>query len=188
MFRFFFRNKPDPAVRQLYEAVVAQARSPVFYTNYGVADTLDGRFEMVVLHITPFINALKDGEAMGVDGQALFDHFLSDMDQNLRTIGVSDLSVPKKMKKMGAAFYGRYEAYLSARGDRADLAAAMARNVLDEPGRPDSPAAFALADYFEALCAAAPDRLEARPNLPDPHAFAPRMAGAGAAAVAEVAS
>ena len=81
MLRFFFRNKPDPAVRQLYEAAVAQARSPVFYTHYSVADTLDGRFEMIVLHMTALINGLTDGDVMGLDGQALFDHFLSDMDQ-----------------------------------------------------------------------------------------------------------
>lgn len=184
MLRFFFRNKPDPAVRHMYEVVVAKARSPVFYTNYGVADTLDGRFEMIVLHITPFINALRTGEMMGVDGQALFDHFLSDMDQNLRTIGVSDVSVPKKMKKMGAAFYGRYEAYLSAGRDRADLAAAMARNVLDEPARLGSPQAYALADYFLALTDLAPATLTAAPQFPDPLAFAPRRA----AEVVEVAS
>lgn len=184
MLRFFSRNKPDPAVGQLYEAAVTQARTPVFYTDYGVADTLDGRFEMIVLHIAPFINALADGATMGVDGQALFDHFLSDMDQNLRTIGVSDVSVPKKMKKMGAAFYGRYEAYLAHVGDRAGLAAAISRNVLDTPERLDSPQAFALADYFEALCAAAPSRLTANPSFPDPHRFAPAPGAAMSPAVA----
>ena len=171
MLRFFFRNKPDPAVRQLYEAAVAQARSPVFYTHYGVADTLDGRFEMIVLHMTALINGLTDGEVMGLDGQALFDHFLSDMDQNLRTIGVSDIAVPKKMKKMGAAFYGRYEAYLSAQGDRAALAAAVARNVLDRPGAETSPEALGLADYFRALIETAPHTLTPRPVFPDPAAF-----------------
>ena len=181
MLRFFFRNKADPAVRHLYEAAVTQARSPIFYTHYGVSDTLDGRFEMIVLHITPFINAIRGDSGIGVDGQALFDHFLSDMDQNLRTIGVSDIAVPKKMKKMGAAFYGRYEAYLAALGDRRALAAAAARNVLDTPDRLDSPEAFALADYFTALCAMAPDHLTATPHFPDPAAFAPiGRTGAGA--------
>ncbi|UOM33708.1 ubiquinol-cytochrome C chaperone family protein [Acuticoccus sp. I52.16.1] len=165
-------------MRQLYDAAVTQARSAVFYTNYGVADTLDGRFEMIVLHISPFINALRSGATMGVDGQALFDHFLSDMEQNLRTIGVSDLSVPKKMKKMGAAFYGRYEAYLGARDDRTGLAAAMARNVLDQPDRLASPQAFALADYFRALSDMAPETLTATPRFPEPLAFAPRREAA----------
>lgn len=119
---------------------------------------------------------------MGVDGQALFDHFLSDMDQNLRTIGVSDVSVPKKMKKLGAAFYGRYGAYMAHRGDRAGLAAAMSRNVLDTPDQPASPQALALADYFEALCEAAPDRLTANPSFPDPSRFAPARQAAQAVA------
>lgn len=174
MLRFFFRHKQGPAVRRLYDAAVAQARSSVFYTSYGVADTLDGRFEMVVFHITPLIDRLRDESgAISGGGQALFDTFLSDMDQNLRTIGIGDISIPKKMKKMGAAFYGRFDAYRRAHGDRGRLAAAFARNVLDAPDRPASREAFALADYYAALAQSAPARVEARPCFPDPARFAP---------------
>ena len=176
MLRFFFKNRQDPAVGRLYQMAVDQARSPVFYQNFGVADTLDGRFEMIVFHITPLIDALRteDG-ALDPAGQALFDTFLADMEQNLRTIGVGDMSVPKKMKKMGAAFYGRFDAYRRARGTRGELAAAIARNVLDDPDRPASAAALALADYFAAMADAAPATLAAadRFAFPNPMPFAP---------------
>ncbi|WP_420392136.1 ubiquinol-cytochrome C chaperone family protein [Acuticoccus sp.] len=158
----------------MYDAAVAQARLPVFYTDYGVADTLDGRFEMVVLHVTPLIDGLRDeGGSLLPEGQALFDHFLSDMDQNLRTIGVGDLSIPKKMKKVGAAFYGRFDAYRRAMDDGDALAAACARNVLDAPDRPTSPEARALARYMRALRDAAPGKLTPSPHFPDPARFVP---------------
>ncbi len=114
---------------------------------------------------------------MGVDGQALFDHFLSDMDQNLRTIGVGDVSVPKKMKKMGAAFYGRYDAYLSARRDRAD---ARRRHGAQRAGRTgrgsDRPRPTRWPTISCALTDPAPATLTAAPQFPDPLAFAPRRA------------
>jgi cytochrome b pre-mRNA-processing protein 3 len=175
MLRFFFRNRQDPAVAALYGRAVEQARSPAFYQSFGVADTIDGRFEMVVLHVAALVDALRDeAGALRPEGQALFDAFLADMEQNLRTIGVGDMSVPKKMKKMGQAFYGRFDAYRSAEG-RDARAAAMARNVLDAPVGPE---AFALADYWDALAAAAP-RTAAQPfAFPDPRAFAPQEVAA----------
>lgn len=171
MLRFFFRNKQDPAVAALYARAVEQARQPSFYQNFGVADTIDGRFEMVVLHVAALVDALRDDAgALTPEGQALFDTFLADMEQNLRTIGVGDMSVPKKMKVMGKAFYGRFDAYRSAAADRARLAAAMARNVLDAPDRL-SAAAFALADYWLALAAAAPATAAAPFEFPTPEKF-----------------
>lgn len=172
MLRFFFRNKQDPAVARLYQLAVEQARLPVFYQEFAVADTLDGRFEMVVLHVAAFVDELRDGGgALTSEGQALFDTFLADMEQNLRTIGVGDTSVPKRMRAMGQAFYGRFDAYRSAGADRAALAAAMARNVLDAPDRPLAREALALADYYAALAAAAPRTAAAALVFPEPRAF-----------------
>ena len=107
--------RPDPseaAARALYEAIVAQARLPGFYRDFGVPDTLDGRFDMIVLHAFLVLHRLKrDGQAQGPVGQALFDLMFADMDASLREIGVGDLSVGKKVKRMATGFYGRVAAY-----------------------------------------------------------------------------
>ncbi|MEM6847758.1 MAG: ubiquinol-cytochrome C chaperone, partial [Pseudomonadota bacterium] len=68
----FFRKKTNPAIEPLYQTVIAQARTPVFYQSYSVPDTLDGRFDMIVFHLTPLIDQLRDEEgAITPDGQAL---------------------------------------------------------------------------------------------------------------------
>jgi cytochrome b pre-mRNA-processing protein 3 len=111
---------------------VAQARLPGFYRDFGVPDTLDGRFDMIVLHAFLALHRLKrDGQAQGPVGQALFDLMFADMDASLREIGVGDLSVGKKVKRMATGFYGRVAAYdegLASTGDTA-LEEALGRNL-----------------------------------------------------------
>jgi cytochrome b pre-mRNA-processing protein 3 len=114
----------------LYALAVEQARRPEFYSRLGVPDTLDGRFEMIALHVFLLLHRLKQrGEAPAL-AQALFDLMFQDMDQNLREIGVGDLSVGKRVKTMAKALYGRCAAYEAglAEGD-AGLAAALRRNL-----------------------------------------------------------
>jgi cytochrome b pre-mRNA-processing protein 3 len=116
----------------LYAAAVAAAREPWFYQALGVPDTLDGRFDLVALHAFLLIYRLQDAADPGPAlAQAVFDAMFSDMDQNLREIGVSDLSVGKRMRAMWEAFHGRAKVYASAleAADRAALEAALARNV-----------------------------------------------------------
>ena len=153
-----FRRKPhERAGFALYAAAVAAARNPWFYTALGVPDTLDGRFDLVGLHAALLIHRLQGDAAPGPElAQAVFDAMFSDMDQNLREIGVSDLSVGKRVKTMWEAFHGRAHAYAAAldANDLAALAAALARNVWrGAPG--DEGVARALAAYalrqFEAL-------------------------------------
>jgi cytochrome b pre-mRNA-processing protein 3 len=151
-----FRQNPRPdTIRALYGAIVAQARCPRFYTDYGVADTIEGRFDLIVLHAVLFIRRLRrEPDAIRALGQEVFDLFCTDMDHSLREIGVSDLGVPRKMRQIGEAFYGRAAAYDSALadGDEAALAAALARNLLPEAS--DTAAAPRLAAYVVAACAA----------------------------------
>jgi cytochrome b pre-mRNA-processing protein 3 len=132
---------------RLYGAIVAQARLETFYRDFGVPDSLSGRFEMVVLHTVLVLGRL-DNEPTRMEGQILFDLFCRDMDANLREIGIGDLSVPREMRKMGEAFYGRQAAYEKAlaAADRTALATALARNVF---GCADGPSrgAECLADY-----------------------------------------
>src|SRR3712207_4914377 len=130
-----FRRKPlERSGFLLYGAAVAAARDPWFFgAAVGVPDTLDGRFDLVGLHAGLLIRRLhRDPDPRGAEAaQAVFDAMFADMDLNLREMGVGDLSVPKRMKRMWEAFHGRaraYEAALDA-GDRAALETALARNV-----------------------------------------------------------
>lgn len=126
------RRRRERAVAQrLYGAVVRQARSPSFYAGGGVPDTVDGRFEMVVLHAWLVIGRLTaGGDEAGRIAQRLFDAMIADMDRSLREMGVGDLGVGRKVKAMAEAYYGRSRAYDSAlAAGAADLSGALRRNV-----------------------------------------------------------
>jgi cytochrome b pre-mRNA-processing protein 3 len=119
--------------------IVAQARVPAFYQVYGVPDTVNGRLEMVMLHAVLFLRRVADEASVRALGQGLFDHFCRDMDANMREMGVGDLAVPKKMRRIGEAFYGRQAAYhaaLAAPGSEL-LVAALHRNVYADEGALD---------------------------------------------------
>ena len=128
------RTRPKVArstIQAIYGMIVAQARRPVFYESYGVPDTVNGRFDMVVLHLWMVLRRMRAAEPGGPLPQALFDHFCSDMDANLREMGVGDLTVPKRMQAFGEAFYGRTAAYdMAIEGGERELAQALHRNLL----------------------------------------------------------
>jgi cytochrome b pre-mRNA-processing protein 3 len=132
----------------LYAEIVAAARQPLFYSDWNVPDTPLGRFEMLSLHMFLFQHRLRgEGGASREIAQTLTDDFFTDVEHSLRELGIGDMGVPKRMKKLARMFYGRTAAYAEAleRGDRAALAAALARNI-----QPDSAAwadADALAGY-----------------------------------------
>jgi cytochrome b pre-mRNA-processing protein 3 len=132
-----FRSSPKPdTISTLYGMIVAQARLPVFYRDYAVADTVNGRFDLIVLHLALVYDRLAQDPAAQATGQGVFDKFCRDMDDNLREMGIADLKVPKEMALMGQAFYGRSQAYLNAipaaqqagDGSRA-LIEALTRNI-----------------------------------------------------------
>jgi cytochrome b pre-mRNA-processing protein 3 len=154
----FRRKKQDTTIETLYGAIVAQARNPLFYRDHGVPDTVQGRFEMVVLHAFLVLHRLKEeSEERRQLGQELFDMLFLDFDRGLRELGVSDTKVPKKIRQMGEAFYGRVQAYDAALagGEGESLEAALARNVLAAP----SGDTRVLASYVRQAAAA----LAARP-------------------------
>jgi cytochrome b pre-mRNA-processing protein 3 len=127
-----FRRSSKATIAALYGAIVAQARSEHFYRAYGVADTVLGRFDMIVLHAALLLRRMRAGDAaMQALAQGVFDAFCLDIDHNLREMGISDQGVPRQMRRVGEAFYGRARAYEAAlaQGDDAMLAGALARNV-----------------------------------------------------------
>jgi cytochrome b pre-mRNA-processing protein 3 len=154
IFHLFRRTPREDSIASLYGMIVAQARAPAFYQDYGVPDTVNGRFEMVVLHALLLLHRLKiEPEPARRMGQAVFDKFCQDMDASLREMGVGDLGVPREMRRMGEAFYGRraaYDAALAAPG-REPLIAALARNVFGSPAGPVAGAERLAAYMREAL-------------------------------------
>ena len=137
----FFRKDPRrPVIETLYQRIAAAARQPVLYLNLGVPDTVEGRFEAIVLHLTLSPRRLRQlpppAEAVAQD---LVDCFFRHLDASLRELGVGDAGVPRRMKSLGAAFNGRSQAYDAALDEPDDeaLASALARNVIgaSEPAR-----------------------------------------------------
>ncbi len=133
MLQNLFRVRPNDRVGlDLYAKMVDQARDPAFFTSLGVADEIDARFELYTLHVLLLILRLRDeGDAGAEVAQDLFDVYVSALDNALRELGVHDVTMAKKMRKLGEALYGRmtaYEAPIRA-ADRATLAEAFARNV-----------------------------------------------------------
>jgi len=153
MLQNLFRTRPRERLGQpLYELAVRQARDPGFYTQLGVADRIDARFELYTLHVLLLVMRLRDetlgdgGERGAQAGQDLFDTYVSALDHALRELGVGDISVGKKMRKLGEALYGRMTAYEAPLrdGDAAALSAGLARNIYESE---DPASGVRLADY-----------------------------------------
>ena len=147
--RLFARQRPETNVRAVYEAIVAAARHPRLYADYGVPDTVDGRYDMIILHLILVLERLKLGVEEGALAQRLTDYFFADMDRSLREMGVGDLSVGKKVRRMAEVFYGRARAYAQAlEAESPDtLAEALVRNVFPDramPGDAERLAGYAL--------------------------------------------
>jgi cytochrome b pre-mRNA-processing protein 3 len=170
--RLFRQTPREDTIASLYGTIVAQARAPAFYQAYGVPDTVNGRLEMVMLHAVLLLRRLeRESAPLRALGQGLFDRFCRDMDETMREMGVGDLAVPRKMRRIGEAFYGRQAAYraaLAAADDRS-LAAALERNVFAGAGGGE--AAVRLAAYVREADRrlAAQDGFErAQLTFPDP--------------------
>jgi cytochrome b pre-mRNA-processing protein 3 len=158
------QNERRGTIERLYGAIVAQARNPVFYVRMKAPDTVEGRFDLIVLHIFLVNERLASlGDAGKALAQELLDFFFEDMDASLREIGTGDLSVPKKMRSLAEAYLGRsaaYQAALNARDPEA-LAVSLAKNIYGSDTL--LPETRALAAYVakanEALMRAAPETL-----------------------------
>jgi cytochrome b pre-mRNA-processing protein 3 len=116
MLKRLFRPHPSQEIgRALYAAVVEQSRAPALYARLGAPDTVEGRFEIYTLHVVLLLDRLNQpGEQVKATSQALFDTYVKALDHALREMGVGDLSVGKKMRKLGEAFFGRVKSYHAA--------------------------------------------------------------------------
>jgi cytochrome b pre-mRNA-processing protein 3 len=163
IFGSLFRRSPlKDRAATLYGAAVRQARQPAFYADCAVPDSVDGRFDLIVLHVFLVLRRLRQAGEVGERlGRAVLEVLCDDMDQNLREMGVGDLSVGKKVKHMVRSFYGRAKAYdgaLEPGSGPTALEEALERNIYGRSApRPDQLAALG------AYVRAAAGRLEQQP-------------------------
>lgn len=151
--RWFQRRTVDDGSAETYQRIVAQARRPEFYAGGGVPDSLDGRFEMLVLHLFLVLHRLqheRDDPACAALAQKLTDRLTADLDANLREMGAGDLGVGRRVKRMAGALYGRLGAYQAGiEGDEAELCGALRRNLYGTVAPHDAQVA-SLARYMRA--------------------------------------
>ena len=133
--KIFSFSKEKETAHKLYRVIVEQAREVAFYRDLGVADTFDGRFDMITLHMVLVMRRMKnDVDQTRELSQALFDFMFDDFDMNLREQGIGDMGVLARIKNLAKAFYGRLEAYDAglSQQDDAVLSAALERNLYME--------------------------------------------------------
>ena len=157
------------SLAKLHAKIVAQVREPGFYRDFGVADNFDGRFDLLVLHAGFLVRALSLAPQPCPDiASDVMSLVIAGLDADLREMGVGDVSMPKKIKPMVEAFYGRMKTYSDALQNHDDLALAKAllRNVyaVKEGAAHEDEACFsskstALARYVRAMA----DSFEAMP-------------------------
>jgi cytochrome b pre-mRNA-processing protein 3 len=165
-----FRHRRSPIPADLHAKLVAAARHPALYAEIGIPDTVQGRFEALVLTLWLFLRRTKSDAALTDLAQEVVDQTFRELDRGLREQGVGDLSVPRHMKKMAALVYGRAAAFDAAAAD-GDLAQALRHALFADEVCGD---VARLVDYVskaEAHLAAevtASDLLAGRVSFPDP--------------------
>jgi len=141
------KNAFDDDALALYGQSLQASREPVFYRDYGVSDTMDGRFELLVVHLFLVIDRLNAEEDQAALAQSLFDVTFASLDQAFRNEGVGDMGVPKRMRKMMLVFNSRMHSYSEAR-EREALAACLRDTVYGSMDRTKEQAVAALASYM----------------------------------------
>lgn len=145
------RNRRSATALELYGSSVAQARSTAFYRQLGVADSFSGRFDLVMLHVALLARRLTAEGAGGKDlARGLIERMFAALDDDMRELGVGDLTVPKKVQAAASSFYGRLAALEAAfaEADAKGLEDVLTRNLTAVDGR--AVAAAALAAYVRA--------------------------------------
>ncbi len=177
--RLFGGTGREEPVARCYGLVVEQARRPEFYFAGGVPDTLDGRYEMLALHAFLVVHRLKrQGEPARLFSRDLFEGMIADMDRTVREMGVADMGVPPRVKRMAKGFNGRIHAYdhgVAAAGEAA-LLAALDNNLYGTVLEPPPGALERMAGYLRlavAELAAQPleSLLAGEVRFPEPPSF-----------------
>lgn len=131
LLKSLFRRQPDPteALRPLWHRVVILSRDPAWYRDCGMADTVQGRFDMITLVLAMVLLRMEREEALRPSSTWLTELFVADMDGQLRETGMGDPTLGKEMGKLVSVLGGRLGALREAYGDVAGIAAVIARNA-----------------------------------------------------------
>jgi len=167
-FALFGKSAANEAAGRILAAVTQAARDPDLYGEERVADTLNGRFEVLTAFAGVALLRLKAAPEASRVAQVFTDVLFRHFDAGLREAGVGDLSVAKRMKALAGRFYGRLAAYDAGLGDPATLAAALSRNIWNAEAAPFAPALAARLAALQSRFAAAP-----APALEAPGNWAP---------------
>lgn len=150
----FLRPAKPPATTLALDAIIAQARQPVFYIHFQVPDTTEGRFEVLMLHLFIALHALRAHPEAATFQQQLFDAAFQQLDWNLREIGVGDMTVGKKIQRMAEIFYGRVTQYSAAlAGGEALLAGVLGETLYPATATPAAAVLAELARYVASAVA-----------------------------------
>ena len=174
IFSLFRKDPRRTTIAALYARIANASRAPGLYAALGIPDSLEGRFESLSLHMILTLRALRELPPPADDvAKDLTDAFFRDMDASLREMGVGDTVVPKRMKKVAAAFYGRAQAYDPAlnAGSEAELGEALGRNALGGAAPAAALARYALAADRDLKPVTLDMLLETGPAFPAPEAF-----------------
>jgi cytochrome b pre-mRNA-processing protein 3 len=140
-------NSAKRLATDLCAAMNLRAREPVFFTRLGVPDTIDGRFDLVVLHAWLVLERLRQLQMKDVS-QAFVNLLFVNFDEGLRALGVGDIGIGHRVKKMADAFYGRLSAY-GAATEQGALEQAIRRNIYRTENGHDADAVV-LSDYVRS--------------------------------------
>lgn len=167
------RSDPSSTASELYGRLVTQARTPALYADLGAPDTPDGRLELVILHVVLMLRRLADAPQAAELSRALTETFVTDLDDNLREMGVSDIGVPRKVKKAAAALFDRSRDYGRAldAADSAELSRLIGIHVLPPAapaGQAEGMARYMLGAASHLAAASIEDILAGRVSFPQP--------------------
>ncbi|WP_224405378.1 ubiquinol-cytochrome C chaperone family protein [Afifella sp. IM 167] len=176
-FARFSAPRQTPA-ETLFAAVVNASRQRALYEEYGVADTVDGRFEMLAMHLFACVHSLTRGPDPDPElARDTAEVFVQEMDATFRDLGVSDKRIPRRMKAIFSTYGGRLGAYGAAlSGEGETLEEAISRNIFEAEA--DPALADRLAAYLRGVLAAleaAPGAAfrQGRPPFPAPETLLP---------------
>lgn len=138
---FFKKSSSQPAPQHIYGSLMTHSRSATFFTDYGIPDSVMGRFDVLSLHIYLLARRLREeGSPISQDlSQEVFDLYVSDVERALRELGIGDTSVPKKKKKMIRSFYGQIDDFDEAinKSDKATIIEKIKNRYLSETENPN---------------------------------------------------
>ena len=127
---FSSSTREELEAKQHYKELVTESRAPTLYTDFAIPDTLDGRFESIILFL--FVEQIRleqDTPESQKWLRLLHESFFEDMDRSLREGGVGDTGISKRVQKMAAALYGRLSHYSDSWENSAAFKETLKRNV-----------------------------------------------------------